>query len=85
MMRQETDPDLKNRRLTFISVPSAANLSDGEDRDVMTPRITTAKHKGRQTLLHDKELKKTEGLNTHEVIREKHTDGENKVQVNRIN
>lgn len=34
---------------TDLIVPAAANLSDGEDRDIMIPRITIAKHKGRQT------------------------------------
>lgn len=48
-MDPDLEANLKNRRLTFIQVPAAANLGDGEDRDIMTPRIITAKHKGRQT------------------------------------
>lgn len=43
---------------------------------------TQGKH--RQTVRHNTELRKTEKLTTHKVIRERDTAGENKAQVNTI-
>lgn len=45
---------------------------------------TRGKHLVRQTVRHDTELRKTEKLNTHKVIRERDTAGENIAQVNTI-